>query len=104
MPSKPDGSRPKRPEKPAARSIGNAFGLELPSDRTSYERPGRDPALPHEGPRPPSQHDLPAIRRTLLDVPAHIPEYSPTDPFHQRFPWFDTEGHVRSYLYRAATR
>lgn len=32
MPSKPDGSRPKRPEKPAARSIGDAFGLELPAE------------------------------------------------------------------------
>ncbi|MFF3242980.1 GNAT family N-acetyltransferase [Streptomyces sp. NPDC002870] len=32
--------------------------------------------------------DLPAIRQTLLDVHATIPEYSPDDPFSQRFPWF----------------
>ncbi|WP_405602225.1 GNAT family N-acetyltransferase [Streptomyces sp. NBC_01410] len=32
--------------------------------------------------------DFPAIRQTLLDVHAHIPEYSPDDPFNRRFPWF----------------
>ncbi|BDH10526.1 GNAT family N-acetyltransferase [Streptomyces hygroscopicus] len=32
--------------------------------------------------------DLDEIRQLLLDVHADIPEYSPDDPFVQRFPWF----------------
>jgi GNAT superfamily N-acetyltransferase len=32
--------------------------------------------------------DLATIRQVLLDVHAKIPEYSPDDPFVQRFPWF----------------
>ncbi|WP_455353430.1 N-acetyltransferase family protein [Streptomyces sp. SYSU K217416] len=32
--------------------------------------------------------DLATIRQVLLDVHAKIPEYSPADPFVQRFPWF----------------
>lgn len=32
--------------------------------------------------------DIAAIRQTLLDVHAGIPEYSADDPFVERFPWF----------------
>lgn len=35
-----------------------------------------------------AHEDLPAIRQTLLDVHAQIPEYPPDDLFNQRFPWF----------------